>query len=826
MGGVIRAWIAAILVVVAAPIAVGVSSAHAQAPAEVEGATVREVRVRGNRYIEDAAVLARIGVRSGQVLSPDMIRRDLDSIYGTGFFEDVTVLVRDVEGGVGLIYEVVEKPAVVDVRVEGNKKIDSEDLTELIDVRSYGVLNEAKVADTIQALRDKYVEKGFYLAEIEPEVLPVGNDRVEVIFHVTENRKVLVQKVAFVGNDNVPDRKIKRYMQTKEGGFAPWLTNRGTFDRDVVEADQQVVQYVYLEEGYVDVQVETPRVYLSPDKRWIYASFKVEEGQRYKIGEVTIGGDFVEEEGLTEEAARLIIDGSPVPDVQENQWRVANGKKIRRFSRMRRAAALEHENWFKYSEMEQVRANLQRLWGDQGYAFANVIARPVPNPDTGLVDIRFLVDKGRKVRIGRVRISGNDPTFDKVVRREILLNEGEIYRGSLVDASRFRLMRTGFFEDVAISTPRGEGEDVLDLNVKVTEQPTGSFSLGLGYSSVAKLQVNASIQKANFLGLGYNINAQIQWSALQRNANVSFFDPYFLDSRWTFRINGFWQEQRFQFDQYQRGASVGIGRYLDRQDSLTLSLDYTIEDVGLVSLDAFRRRLIGGELFRNGLTSSLGLTLTLDRRNNRQFPTAGYFLNANISLSGGFNAGDKEVSLLGGDFNFVETRFNFRFYQPLIPNSEWLILRFNTSLGAVFSTDGRVIPFIHRFRAGGINSVRGFQWFSLGPTLRTIRSDDPTSSDDALVVGGTQSWVNNLELESPIIKSAGISLVVFFDAGNTFGDPWGNGGINPLKLRTSAGAGVRWRSPIGPLRFELGFPLKPREDERRSVFDFSIGSFF
>jgi len=822
---VLRLLITAMLTLSALGVPGVVPAAQAQEPAAADG-VVQSVRVRGNRYIEDAAVMARIGVRAGQILTPDAVRRDLDSIYGTGFFEDVQVLVRDVPGGLELIYEVEEKPAVVDVRVEGNKKIDSEDLTEVLDVRSYGVLNETKVAETVKAIRDKYVEKGFFLAEVEPEILPVGRDRVEVIFHVTENKKVLVQQIAFVGNDNVADRKIKRYMQTKEGGFAPWLTSRGTFDRDQIEADQQVVQYVYLEEGYVDIQVEPPKVYLSPDKRWIYASFKVEEGQRYKIGDVEIEGDFVEEEGLTREAARLIIDGTPVPDVQENQWRVAQGKKPRKFSRMRRAAELEGEAWFQYSTMEQVRANLQRLWQDQGYAFVNVIARPVPDRESGVVNIRFDVDKGKKVRIGRVRISGNDPTFDKVVRREILLNEGEIYRGSLVDASRFRLMRTGFFEDVSISTPRGEGDDVLDLNVKVTEQPTGSFSLGLGYSSVAQLQINASIQKANFLGLGYNINAQIQWSALQRNASVSFFDPYFLDSRWTFRIDGFWQEQRFQFDQYQRGGSVGIGRYLDRQDSLTLAMDYTIEDVGLFRVDAHQNRLIGGELFRNGLTSSLGLTLTLDRRNNRQFPTAGYFLNANVSLSGGFRADDKQVSLLGGDFNFVETRLNFRFYQPLIPNSDMLVLRFNSTLGAVFSTDGRVVPFIHRYRAGGINSVRGFQWFSLGPTLRATRSDDPTASDEPIIIGGTQSWVNNLELESPIIKSAGISLVVFLDAGNTFGDPWGRGGINPLKLRTSAGFGVRWRSPIGPLRFEWGFPFKPREDERRSVFDFSIGSFF
>ena len=184
------------------------------------------------------------------------------------------------------------------------------------------------------------------------------------------------------------------------------------------------------------------------------------------------------------------------------------------------------------------------------------------------------------------------------------------------------------------------------------------------------------------------------------------------------------------------------------------------------------------------------------------------------------------LSLLGGDFNFVELNFNLRYFQPLIPNSDFLVFRMNTSMGAIFSTDNQVIPWIHTYKAGGINSVRGFNWYSLGPTIRVAGSDDPNRSDDEIYVGGTQSWINNFEIESPIIKVAGISVVVFFDAGNAFGDPWGNGHINPLKLRTSVGAGVRWRSPIGPLRFEVGFPLVPEEDERPVVFDFSIGSFF
>jgi outer membrane protein insertion porin family len=801
--------------------------AVAAAPASLDGEVSRVV-IRGTRWIDEATVRDRLGIQEGFSVTADQIRRDLEGIYDTGFFEDVVVKVDRDDKGLIVIFEVKEKPAVLDIRIEGNKKIDEEDLRELIDVKSFGVLNESKLKNSVELMRDKYVEKGFYLASIEPVVIPVGEDQVEVVFQIVENRKVIVQRIEFTGNDNVIDSKIKRYMQTKEGGFAPWLTSTGNFDQDLLDTDREIIRFVFMEEGYVDAKVDPPKVYLSPDKRYIYISFQIEEGQQYSVGDLSVTGDFVEDEGLTEDAALDIIAGRLVQDVQEEQWRLSRGKSVpERLDRIRATKLVSGET-LRWSSVQAVAENVARLYKDQGYAFANVTPMPEPDPETGLVHLGFQVQRGDKMRIGRVFISGNDPTFDKVVRREVLVNEGEIYRGTLLEATKLRLMRLGFFEDVAIETPKAPGKDrTLDLRVKVTEQPTGSFSLGLGYSNLERLAVNGNISKNNFLGLGWNVALAVNWSRLRRQASLSFFDPYFADSRWTFKLDGYWIERRIQLDEFQRGATIGIGRYLDRRDDIQLRLEYTIENVGISSLDAYRQRLYGGALFRNGVTSSVGLSFVADRRNNRIFPTKGFFATASVALAGGFRTGDGNVvSLLGGDFNFVEAKLNFRFYQPLIPNSDWLVFRFNSSLGAVWSTDGRIIPFIHRYRAGGINSVRGFQWFSLGPTIRTIRSDDPTAGDDILVIGGTQSWVNNIEIESPIVRAAGISAVVFFDAGNAFGDPLGNGTINPIQLRTAAGLGIRWRSPIGPLRFELGFPLQPREDERRSVFDFSIGSFF
>ncbi len=804
------------------------------APAEASG-TVARIAIVGNRRIEDATVLSAIGLRRGDEITPQKVRRDLQAVFATGFFDDVRVESEAVEDGIKLTFFVVEKPAIRSVKLSGNKKIDEEDIREVIDIRSFAVLNDAKVKANVERIRDLYVEKGYYLADIEPVINFVADDQVEVEFVIQENRKVIVQRIDITGNDHVPASKIRKYMQTKQGGIAPWLTSTGAFRQETLDTDTYIVRQVFLEEGFVDVRVDPPNVYLSPDKRYIFISIHVEEGEQYNIGALNVEGDFVPEEGLTADAVTQIIGGRPVVEVQEDQWRAATGRGKELFGFEAKGPRLRQGDVFKLSTMQMVVQAVTDLYADQGYAFVNVIPLPDTDPERRVVDITFQIEKGEKVRIGRVEVTGNDPTFDKVVRREVVINEGDIYRGSRLRASRARLERLGYFEEVNISTPRGDGPDVLDVNFKVSEQPTGSFSLGMGFSSLEQFVFTANVSKNNFLGLGYIMSAAVNVSALRRQWNLRFFDPYFLDSRWTFRVDGYSVTQQFQLDEYQRGGSLAIGRYLDARDDLRLEMEYTFEDVGLTSLDPFREQMFGGDLFRNGFTSSLGLTFEIDKRNNRIFATKGIYGSLATELAGGFRLNEDDVlSLLGGEFNFIENRANFRFFQPLVNNDDTLVFKANSTLGWIISTDGRTIPFIHRYRAGGINSVRGYDWFSLGPSIRSVGwlpgsgggGDDPIRGDDTLIVGGTETWVNNFELEASVVRAAGISAVAFFDAGNAFGDALGNGHLNPFELRTAVGAGIRWRSPIGPLRFEYGVPIRPDEGMRKSVFDFSIGSFF
>ncbi len=833
----------------AAPAVVSAQQLQAASPAMVEGKVI-DVQLKGLRNVEEAAVLAVMATRAGALANPRTIQRDIKAIYRSGFVDDVVVEVEPAEGGVLVTFLIDEKPAIRDVKLAGNKKLDEDALFEVIDITSFSVLNEADLKANIRRMRDKYLEKGFYLVEIEPVIREVDDDMVELTFDIVENRKVLVQKVEITGNENIPDRKIKKFLQTREAGMLPWLSNSGTFNEFAVQDDTQIVRQVLMEEGYYEAEAEPAQVYLSPDKRFIHVTINVTEGPRYKLGKLKIEGDFVPEEGLTREAAQQVIAGENARDLHA-RWKAARaevgegvplpedweqpGREFLNFDPGH--PAMEVGDWFKLSTLQATMAEISDLYGDQGYAFANVVPDARPDPETGVMDITFRIQRGDKVKIGRIDISGNSPTYDKVIRREIPINEGDVYSGSAVRESKQRLDRLGYFEEVRITTPRADAPDELTMKVDVSEQPTGSFSVGAGFSNIENFMFTMNVSKNNFLGLGYVMSTAAQVSRQRQQWNLQLFDPYFLDTRWTLSLNGYSIDRQFIENEYQRGASISVGRYLDRRDDMRLTFDYTYENTGLRNLDSYKLRVLGGQLYRNGITSTGGLSFILDKRNNRIQPTRGVYTTASVALSGGFRSDEDTLTqVFGGDFNFVESKANVRLYQPLL-ESEMLIFQANMSLGHILSTDGSVLPFIHRYRAGGITSVRGYDWFTLGPQIRASGfkdsaqtifqgTEDPQGPDDRLIVGGTESWINNFEIVSPIIRQAGISTVVFFDAGNAFGDVWGNGHINPLELRTAYGAGVRWLSPMGPLRFEYGIPINPRPDERRGVFDFSIGNLF
>jgi outer membrane protein insertion porin family len=823
---------------------------------------ITSVRFVGLRRVEEAALMAAVGIRPGELVSSGKIRRDLVAIYETGFIDDVQVDVSPAEGPevhgqppVVVTFEVVEKPAIRDTSISGNKKIDEEGLREVIDIPAFAVLNQSDINENIARMRDKYLEKGFYLVEIEPIIHEVGDDTVELEFAIKENKKVRVQRIDIVGNKEVSDRVLKKFMATKEAGIMPWLSSKGLFNEGMIQADTYLLRQVFMEHGFVDVKVEPATTYLSKDKRFVYATIHVTEGPHYKLGRISIDGDFEPEKGLSKAAVRRLIEGATAHEVRlrydKAKRKAAKGTDAEdpppvdgwdeprlRILNLERSLPLKTGDDYKLSTLQAVIAQITDLYGEEGYAFANVSPMQKNHAEEAVVDINFQIDKGERMWIGRIDITGNDPTYDKVIRREIPLNEGELYSTSKIKEAQMRLKRTGFFENVAVSTPKAEDANTLDMMVDVTEQPTGSFSIGAGFSNLENFVFTASVQKNNFLGMGYIMAAAANISGMRQSANFQIFDPYFLDSRWTLRMSAYLTQEQFIEDQVSQGGSFGVGRYLDPRDDHKLEVVYSINDSSLIGLAPYKERMFGGHLYDQGVSSSGGLVYSVDKRNNRINATKGFLGTLSSTLTGGWRANEEQVvSLFGGDFNYYELKANLRTYYPLV-KSEALIFKYNVSLGHMGSTDGQIIPWSQRYKVGGITSIRGYDWYSLGPSVRAsgyragnhvlawTGSDDPTAADDRLVIGGTRSWINNFEIEAPIVRQAGISTVVFFDAGNAYGDVWGSGAINAKNLRSAYGFGIRWFSPMGPLRFEWGFPINPREDERRVVFDFSMGSLF
>jgi len=781
-----------------------VDSAHAVE----EGTRITGIQVVGNEKVESEAILDITRLQEGDLFRATEVAQAIRDIYRLHYFKHIEVEAREATGGVVLVIRVLEKPSIREVTIVGNKKVTTEDIKEVMNIKAFSILDESKLRATSQRIEELYLEKGFFLAEVDTKLSTVANNEVKIEFSIRENRKVLVKRLNLVGNENLKDGYLKGRLQTKTAGIFPGLGPGGTYRKETVETDTEIISYLYSAFGYVDAKVSAPEVLLSPDKRWVFITIHIDEGKQYRIGTVEVRGDLMPDAGLDEAGVKDILKTAPGEVYNRMQLGEDVQRVVDRFS-------------------------------DHGYAFANVVPLPRQDRERQIIDLVFDIQRGNLIHLEDIIITGNTTTWDKVIRRQAGLVEGELFRGKEVQRTRARLQQLGYFEDIKITTPRGDAADTLDMAIDVTEKPTGTFSIGAGFSSVESFVFTANISKANFLGLGYtmSLNANLSLGRnlrergffrgenSQQQLSFSIQDPYFLDTRWTASMAMYWVNRTVLLSEFSRGMNFSLGHYIGKDDDARFSLRYSLETVGLTALRATQKQAYGGQLYRSGTKSSITASLSLDKRDNRISPTKGFLLTGSAEFAGGARVSEeKVVSLLGGDFRFLRLQANVRGFYPL--GTPLVVLRWNLSFGWIKSLDGTLVPYTERYRSGGINSVRGFAPFSLGPQIRYLVNSDPNHSARSVAVGGTMSLVNNLEIEFPIIPPAQIRGVVFFDAGNAFGGLYGDEPFRFETIRMSAGFGVRWRSPMGPLRFEWGFPIDRKPGERAQVFEFTIGSFF
>ncbi|WP_236069210.1 outer membrane protein assembly factor BamA [Citreicoccus inhibens] len=744
---------------------------------------VFEVRVEGNRRVESEAVRRALRTRVGETFNPQLTQDDLRAVWALGYFTDVQLLVQRLPRGIAYVVRVAERPIIKAVQLQGNEELSQEDLKEQIEVKANTILDLEAVRATQKKIQEKYVEKGYFLAEVRHRLEPVDNGAaVNVVFLVDEHSKVMVKQITFVGAEKVPPAVLKETMITKEGGYFSFVTGEGTYREEAFQRDLAVMQVAYYDRGFINVRIDKPTIQLSADKRYIYITIHVVEGDAYDIGKIDFSGDL---EVSKEQLSRLMTSHS--------------------------------DERFNRSQLSTDIQSISDVYYDRGYAYANINPVTSVNADNRTVDLTFDVQKGPQVTIERIDLVGNSKTRDKVIRRELRVYEGELYNGSGVRRSRERVTALGFFETVEITQHPGSADNTIVLQVEVKEKATGTFQIGLGFSNVENFIFTAQVSQNNFLGWGQSVSASAQISGLRSLVQLSFYDPYFLDTNYLLSVEAFRIQADYEgFIRNSTGGTVSIGYQFI--DDLLGTIGYTREWVTVEAGQNIGAVLLANQ-FQSGVTSAARLSLSFDRRDNRLFPSRGFIHYGAVEFAPDF---------LGGSFLFNRYTAYSRLYFPLPLG---LVFKTNATLGYIQQLNAnKPLPISELYYVGGINSVRGYFLRSISPTQLVPRADNPDANVTEFRVGGNKQLIFNFELEFPIFEKAGLRGVVFYDAGNAFG-------IHenffqdkqdklPLGLFHSVGFGFRWFSPIGPLRFEWGIPLTKRPEDEPILFEFTIGNFF
>jgi outer membrane protein insertion porin family len=763
---------------------------------------VEDVRVEGNRRVEPDAIRNAITARKGQPYDPRKVQGDVRALMKLGLFSDVSVEREGTREAPVLVYRVVERPALREWRAEGNEQLSKKDLDETVTIKPGQLVDPAAVQKDVKKIQEKYVEKGFFLAEVTSRTEPLPDNQVDVVFQVKEQAKVQVKEVRFIGNARLAADDLHKVMQTREGTLLSLLTDAGTYRDEALQRDLQAIQALYLDRGYVTIKVGTPSVALSPDRRFLYVTIPVEEGEQYTIGKVAFDGQLLDQE-----------------------------------PRLRRLLRTRSGEIFARSDVAADLFAVGDLYKDLGHAYANVTPLTATDPEKRIVDLTFEVQPGKVVSFERIEIVGNEKTRDKVIRRELRIFEGERFSGSGMKTSRQRVNALGFFETAEITTKPGSADDKIVATVEVKERPTGTFQLGAGFSSYENFILTGQISQQNFFGWGQTLSLQVQWSKIRQLGQIQFVEPYFLDTRWTFAFDLYMTEGIYStFTRRSTGGSLtwgyelsglsrwwGFARHLE---DMRLFATYTNERV---DVSASQLETTAISQFKSGTTSSVRLSLQWDKRDNRLFPSRGFFL----ALSGEAAPPTLAPRALFGEQVNLFTRYSFdaRYYHPIWKG---LVARGKLTLGLIRDWDAsHPVPLSELFYVGGINSVRGYRYLSISPTKPNAVFIGPDSPTREVATGGDKQAIVNLELEFPLFGEAGIRGVVFSDLGNSFARGEYSDPSVSLSLYKSVGFGLRWFSPIGPLRFEWGFPLNRRKDKATGAyidepldFQFTIGNFF
>jgi len=724
---------------------------------------IQRIQVEGNRHIEQQAIVGKLSIQPGDLFSQEQVREQIQAIYNMGFFEGVEVTTQRDGDEVVVVFQVKEKPFTVEVVYDGNDELSDEKLGEKNTIRNQTFLDQEQVKVSVEHFRKLYQEKGYYHAQIVPIVDMIEEGQVRLTYHIEEGEQAHIDAIEFEGRHVLKKKQLLAFMANQEYSW-PWslFSDTGVLRQDELPNDIERIKEVYMNKGYLDIQVGMPRIELDDTKEWFSLVFPIVEGEPYIISQIRYTGNTI-------------------------------------FSELELREGLDTQSGEVFQRVK-IRDEITRvtdLYGSRGYAFTEVNPTVEPDPATRSAQITFVIEEGEMVRIRDIRITGNNKTRDNVIRRELRVDERDMIDSPAIKRSFERLNNLNFFETVEI-LPKQNAPGEVDLDVKVKEKPTGAFSIGGGFSTLDQFTLIADITEGNFLGRGYLAKIRGQLGGRRTLGILTFRNPAIFDTLTSVQIDGFRTRTNFlTYDETKTGANLTFGRGFS--EFITGTFTMVGEHINIRDVDSDAPDIIQDQ---EGRQSTTGFRASLFR-DSRDF-----FLDPRKGTRVGFRT-SLGTDRLGGSNNFYSGTFDVLHYTPLPIWDIRHAIRGRIGYGAGFS--GEDLPIPEFFFVGGINTVRGFKFGRAGPV---------TSSNDP--EGGNKQLIFNNDLIFPVLPDAKLNGVLFFDYGKGFA----KGEDLDFDLRKSAGIEVRWISPFGPLRAAYGFNLDRKPGEKKSVFEFSIGTVF
>ncbi|MGX5220336.1 MULTISPECIES: outer membrane protein assembly factor BamA [Pseudomonas] len=783
------------------------------AEVHAESFTISDIRVNGLQRVSAGSVFGALPLNVGGEADDRSLVEATRELFKTGFFQDIQ-LGRD---GNVLVITVVERPSISSIEIEGNKAITTEDLLKGLNqsgLEEGEIFQRATLEGVRNELQRQYVSQGRYSAEIETEVIPQPRNRVALKVNINEGEVAAIQHINVVGNSVFPDEDLMSLFELKTTNWLSFFKNDDKYAREKLSGDLERLRSYYLDRGYINMDIASTQVSITPDKKHVYITVNINEGEKYKIRDVRLSGDLKVPE---EEVRKLLL-------VKEGQV-------------------------FSRKVMTTTSELITRRLGNEGYTFANVNGVPTPHDDDHTVSVMFVVDPGKRAYVNRINFRGNTKTEDEVLRREMRQMEGGWASTYLIDQSKTRLERLGFFKEVNVETPAVPGtDDQIDVNYSVEEQASGSITASVGFAQNAGLILGGSITQNNFLGSGNKVSLGLTRSEYQSRYNFGFVNPYWTPDGVSLGYNLFFRETdydeldtdvaSYSVDSY--GAGMSIGYPISETSRLTYGLTVQQDDIdtGIYTVDEIYDFLEEeGDSYLNFKASIGWSESTLNR---------GVLANRGHSQSLVL-----ETTIPGSDLSFYKLDYRGQIFTPLTDN---YTMRFHTQLGYGDSYGSTSeLPFYEHYYAGGFNSVRGFEDSSLGPrsTPSVVRNDqgeivygvqdangrytDP--DQDPLPFGGNVLIQGGAELLFPLpfVKDQrSLRTSLFWDVGNVFDTNCSSSQkaesdsceISLGNMASSVGVGLTWITALGPLSFSLAMPVKEPDDADTQVFQFSLGQTF